>query len=232
MFEVYQSLYTNLKFMGVGSESKAICISSSIPSEGKSSTASNLAATAAYSGRKVLLIDCDMRKPSLHEIWDLGGRTGLSNVLIGECSFETAVHHGVFESLDVLTAGVRPPNPILLLESSNLSSLIQNAREKYDLIIIDTPPMNSVADALELRGIVDGLLLVVRPHTVDVACLSLTRDLLARASYNVFGLVVNAVRAEVDPESYSYSGYGYGYGYGGKQRDLEQERDAVKSEKS
>ena len=227
MFEVYQSLYTNLKFMGVGSESKAICISSSVPSEGKSSTAANLAATAAYSGRKVLLIDCDMRKPTQHELWDLGGRTGLSNVLIGECSFETAVHHGVFEGLDVLTAGVRPPNPIVLLESNNLSALIQNAREKYDLIIVDTPPINSVADALELRGIVDGLLLVVRPHQADIASLNLSRDLLARSAYNIFGLVVNGIRTEVDPESYNYSGYGYGYGYGygGKQRDLNQEKD-------
>ena len=234
MFEVYQSLYTNLKFMGVGSESKAICISSSVPSEGKSSTAANLAATAAYSGRRVLLIDCDMRKPTQHVFWGLGGRTGLSNVLIGECSFETAVHHGVFEGLDVLTSGVRPPNPIVLLESNNLSALIQNAREKYDLIIVDSPPINSVADALELRGLVDGLLLVVRPHKVDIASLSLARDLVARSAYNVFGLVVNGVRAEVDPESYNYSGYGngygYGYGYGGKQRDLEQEKNAIKSE--
>jgi DNA-binding protein H-NS len=138
--QAYQMLQANLKFLSSDKQLKAIVVTSSVPKEGKSEVSANLAAVMAQVGRRVLLVDADMRHPSQHHLWELTNSVGLSNVIVGEAEFKTAVRE-VMPRLDVLTAGVIPPNPVALLDSKRMASLIETFLKSYDCVLIDTPPL-------------------------------------------------------------------------------------------
>ena len=201
--EAYQMLQANLKFLSSDKELKAIVVTSSVPKEGKSEVSANLAAAMVQVGRRVLLVDADMRHPSQHHIWKLTNSVGLSNLLVGEAEFKTAIQE-VMPGLDVLTSGVIPPNPVALLDSKRMASLIESFSKKYDSVIIDTPSLVGVADAPILGKMTDGILLVVRPRVVNSASAKAAKEFLARSGQNVLGLVANGVSIKNEPDSYFY----------------------------
>ncbi len=201
--QAYQMLQANLKFLSSDKQLKAIVVTSSVPKEGKSEVSANLAAVMAQVGRRVLLVDADMRHPSQHHLWELTNSVGLSNVIVGEAEFKTAICE-VMPRLDVLTAGVIPPNPVALLDSKRMASLIEIFLKSYDCVLIDTPPLAGIADAPILGKMVDGILLVVRPGVVDSASAKAAKDFTTRSGQNVLGLVANGVIIKNEPDSYFY----------------------------
>lgn len=208
--EMYRMIQANLKFLSSDKLLKTIVITSAIPKEGKSTVSANLAAAIAQLGRQVLLIDADMRVPSQHHLWQLTNEVGLSEVLVGQAEFNIAVSK-VMDNLDVLTAGVRPPNPLALLDSKRMASLIDSfsSQYKYDFVIIDAPPLLLAADALTLSQMTDGILLVARPGVIDSNSANAAQEILERSNYNVLGLVVNGVIDKNESSSYRYHSHEY-----------------------
>ncbi|GBE90769.1 GumC family protein [Nostoc cycadae] len=206
--EMYRMIQANLKFLSSDKVLKTVVVTSAVPKEGKSTVSANLAAAIAQLGRKVLLIDADMRVPSQHHLWQLTNAAGLSEVLVGQAEFPSAVYQ-VMDNLDVLTAGVRPPNPLALLDSKRMASLIDNFSAKYDFIIIDAPPLLLAADALTLNQMSDGILLVVRPGVIESSSALTAQEMLQRSSHNVLGLVVNGISEQSESNSYLYQAHEY-----------------------
>ena len=199
--QAYQMLQANLKFLSSDKPLQAIVVTSSVPGEGKSDVCANLATAMAQVGRRVLLVDGNMRYPSQHHFWDLTNSAGLSNILVGEVEFK-AVVESVIPGLDVLTAGVIPPNPVALLDSKRMASLMEAFSKDYDYVIVDTPSLAGFADAPILGKMADGILLVVRPRVVNSASANAAKEFLARSGQNVLGLVANGVMIKNEPDSY------------------------------
>ncbi|OKH41534.1 lipopolysaccharide biosynthesis protein [Calothrix sp. HK-06] len=199
--EMYRMIQANLKFLSSDKVLKTIVVTSAVPKEGKSTVSANLAAAIAQLGRKVLLVDADMRLPSQHHFWELTNAVGLSEVLVGQAQFSTATSK-VMNNLDVLTAGVTPPNPLALLDSKRMASLIEGFSSQYDFVIIDAPPLLLAADALTLNQMTDGILLVARPGVIDSNSAHAAQDMLERSGHNVLGLVVNGIVDKNESSSY------------------------------
>ncbi|MBD2513689.1 polysaccharide biosynthesis tyrosine autokinase [Nostoc sp. FACHB-973] len=208
--EMYRMIQANLKFLSSDKVLKTIVVTSAVPKEGKSTVSANLAAAIAQLGRKVLLIDADMRVPSQHHLWQLTNAVGLSEVLVDQAEFDIAVSK-VMDNLDVLTAGVRPPNPLALLDSKRMASLIDNfsSQYDYDFVIIDAPPLLLAADALTLSQMTDGILLVARPGVIDSNSANAAQEMLESSNYNVLGLVVNGIFDKNESSTYLYHGHEY-----------------------
>ena len=210
--EAYRMLQANLKFLSSDKALKVIVVTSSVPKEGKSTVSANLAAAMAQLGRRVLLVDADMRRPLQHHIWELTNAAGLSDVIVGQAEFSAVVTQ-VMVKLDVLSAGVIPPNPMALLDSNRMAALIEDFCYDYDFVIIDAPPLVLAADALTLGKMTDGILLVARPGVIDSTSAAAAKESLERCGQNVLGLVVNGVILENESDSYFY----YAKGYSGKE---------------
>ncbi|MDZ7969927.1 MAG: polysaccharide biosynthesis tyrosine autokinase [Nostoc sp. DedSLP03] len=190
----FEMLQTNLDFT-ISKPLKVIAVVSSAPGEGKSFVAANLAVAKAHMGRKILLVDADMRHSSQQEIWKLSNPVGLSNVLVGQAEFRNTTQE-VLVNLDLLTAGTIPSNPAALLDSQRMALLIQEAVKDYDCVIIDTPALSLFGDALMLGKMADGILLVVHPGVLDRAVAKSTKIMLEQARSHVLGMVVNGITAE------------------------------------
>ncbi len=221
--EAYKTIRTNLMFLLSQENGKVLAFTSSNASEGKSTTSVNVAIAFSQLGVKVLIIDADLRRSSIHKKMRLENNDGLSNVVAGFSNFETAVQ-SANSYLDVLTSGPIPPNPSELLGSKGFEELMSKVREKYDYIIIDTPPLNIVTDALLIGPHTDGVILVVRdaftPHDTIRRAISSAKF----ANIKILGAIMNGAnpknsrRYSYRRYGYKYSGYGYGYGgygYGG-----------------
>ncbi|MBW4564850.1 MAG: polysaccharide biosynthesis tyrosine autokinase [Mojavia pulchra JT2-VF2] len=206
--EMYRMIQANLRFLSSDKVLKTIVVTSAVPKEGKSTVSANLAAAIAQLGRRVLLIDADMRVPSQHHIWQITNAGGLSEVLVGQTEVETAAFR-VMDNLDVLTAGVRPPNPLALLDSKRMASLIDKFSSQYDFVIIDAPSLLLAADALTLSHMTDGILLVARPGVIDSSSASDAKDMLERSGHNVLGLLVNGLVEKNESSIDSYQSREY-----------------------
>lgn len=206
--EAYRSVRTALQFATDHGVPKTLLVTSSGPGEGKSTTALALARNLTQLGKRVLLVDADLRKPSLHKTLGLKAEAGLSHLLAGGCSFTTAVQPTEDDRLHVVLAGPLPPNPAELLSGSKLVSLLTIGVERYDHVIIDGPPVLGLADAPILSNAVDSTLLVVNSAKTKIgaAQAALKRLLAARAR------IVGCLLTKYDARA---AGYGYGYGYGG-----------------
>jgi polysaccharide biosynthesis transport protein len=201
--EAYQMLQANLKFISLDKKVKTIAISSAVPREGKSEVVANLAASMAQSGKRVLIIDADMRKPMQHHIWGLVNTVGLSNVVVDQNELTSAVKP-ISSNLSVLTAGVMPPNPLALIDSEAMTNFLERASRDYDYVLIDTPPLAGTADASVLGKMADGVLVVVRPGVTDSASATAAKSILARSDANIMGLVANGVNTKYEPDGYFY----------------------------
>ena len=222
--EAYRTARTNIIFSLSGEKGKCkrICITSANAGEGKTTTSLNLAITFAQTGSRVLLIDCDLRKPRIHQYLGVMKNDGLTTILANQKEFEDVVFHNLRPGLDCLTSGSIPPNPAELLASDNMTKLLDELSEIYDYIILDTPPVTVVTDAASLSQKVSGFMVVVREGYTNHESIEQALKLLKIAHSKVLGFFVNDV--DVSGMNYgSYRGsyaksygkkYGYGYGYG------------------
>lgn len=211
--EAFRKLRTNLQFLTVDNPPRLIVITSSIPSEGKSTTAVNLALALAEAEHNVVLVDGDMRRPTLDEYLGVVGTVGLSNVLSGRVSIDDALQTTRFDRLSVLASGAIPPNPSELLGSLTAQKLLNDLRHKFDYVIIDSSPLLAVTDAAVLAAHADGVLVMVRfGHTKREQLTHAIRS-IRDVGAQLLGTVLTMTPAR-GKESY---GYGYGYGYGESQ---------------
>jgi capsular exopolysaccharide synthesis family protein len=208
----FQILQTNLGFVR-DRELQVMLVTSSSQGEGKSFVSANLAAALSYLGKRVLIVDGDLRRPCQHRVWKLPNFVGLSEILAGRTQLGASIQE--VSSISVLTAGNVPPNALQLLDSESMANFVQKVRNEYDFIIIDTPPLTAVSDALVVSKLVDGVLLVVRPGRVESSAVSAANTLLTQAKVPVLGMVVNGVSEESGYGGYQYSGY-----YTGDYEDL------------
>ena len=207
--EAFRVLRTNLQFIDVDEDSKVFVVSSSLPGEGKSTTATNLAITLAQAGQRVLLIDGDLRRPQVSAMLGLDGSVGLTTVLVGKIALEDAVQEHPGTGLEVLPSGAVPPNPAELLQSQAMRDLLEHTRKRFDITIIDAPPLLPVTDAALLSSQADGALMVVRHGRTSREQVRASRERLDAVDARALGVVLNMV-----PNKGRQYGYGYGYGYG------------------
>jgi succinoglycan biosynthesis transport protein ExoP len=213
MAESYRALRTSLLLTSVGSPPKTILITSALPREGKSTTSINTAIVLAQKGTRVLLIDADLRRPSIHKTLGMGPRIGLSNVLTGGATLQQAtVRSSLLPNLFILPAGTPPPNPSELLASAPMFDLLAEVREQYDHIVLDTPPTLSVTDAVVLSTRADAVVLVIRSAQTTKPALRRARDILAQVNARVAGVLLNAVNLD-SPDYYYYYEYQGKYGH-------------------
>jgi polysaccharide biosynthesis transport protein len=219
MAEAYRALRTSLLLTSLGAPPKVILITSVLPQEGKTTTSINTAIVLAQKGTRVLLIDADLRRPSIHKTLGMGPRTGLSNVLSGNATLhQSSVRSTILPSLWVLPAGTPPPNPAELLASTNMRDILAELREQYDHIVVDTPPTLSVTDAVVMATRADAVVLVIRCGQTTKQALRCSRDILMQVNARVAGVLLNAVDLH-SPDYYYYYEYQGKYGHRYYQED-------------
>ena len=201
--ESYRMLQSNLRFLSSDQNIKTIIVTSSVAGEGKSTISANLAAAMAQAGNRVLLIDGDLHYPSQHHIWELDNELGLSNIIAEQLDPRLAIEE-VSLNLDVLSAGIVPPNPATLLDSQRMEALLDYLSRRYDLVIIDTPSLDFTADAPIIGRMADGVLLVVKPGQVEQNKARFAKEILAQSGQNVLGIVINGVSPKAEPNIYYY----------------------------
>ena len=220
--ESYKSIRTNISFALSTLDKKIFLVSSTNPSEGKSTTSANIAIALAQGGNKVLLIDADLRKSIQHKIFGLKNKKGLSSAISKMADVDDCINKDVMENLDILTAGPIPPNPSELLASDSMTAILEKLSERYTTIVIDTPPVNVVTDAMELAKNVSGIIMVVRYGITTDDDIELAMSRIEFSKLNMLGFIMNGVKTKSGRyySKYKYSkygkryGYGYGYGYG------------------
>jgi capsular exopolysaccharide synthesis family protein len=207
MTESYRALRTSLLLSSLGAPPKVIVVTSALPQEGKTTTSINCAVVLAQKGVRVLLVDADLRRPSIHKTLGMGPRSGLSNVLTGSTTLEQVIARPpILPNLHVLPAGTPPPNPAELLASANMRDVLVQLGEQYDHIVLDTPPSLSVTDAVVLSQRADAVVLVIRSGQTTKQALRRARDILARVNAKVVGVLLNAVDLS-SPDYYYYYEY-------------------------
>lgn len=207
--ECTRSIRTNLLFMSPDKPFKRLVVTSSGPQEGKSTTAINLGIAMAQSGSRVLIIDTDMRRPRLHKAFGVPNEVGVSSLVVGEGRVEDAVKSTEVPGLFVMPCGPVPPNPAELLHTQTFADLLSKLGERFDRLILDTPPVGAVADAVVLSTQVDGVVLVLKAGQTNREMARRTVRALSDVKANVYGAVLN----DVNLESNKYGDYYYGYAY-------------------
>lgn len=230
--EAYRTLRTNIQFSKTDQAIHSLLVTSSGPKEGKSTSVSNLAITFSQLGTKTLLIDADLRRPILHKLFNLEKHKGLTNVLVGRSSLESAVQHiEGMSDLDILSCGILPPNPAELLGSSRMRDLLAYAKDKYGMILIDTPPTIAVTDASVLSPIVDGVLLVIKSGSTQRDAGMHALDQLNRVGAPLLGVLLNGIKASnVYGSYYYYYYYHYYYGQDGDKKKVKGKHSRKHSE--
>lgn len=201
--EAYRSLRTSIKFASVDKQVKTIVVTSSVMAEGKSTVSGNLACILSQDGARVLVIDCDLRKPSIHYNFFISNGEGLTDALVGDCDLKSVVKK-VDESLYVITAGTVPPNPSEILGSKAMQELLEELSINFDYIIMDTPPVLPVTDALLLAAKADATLMVVKARKTKEKMVKQTYDQLMEVRANVIGTVLNECDKSIDNKYYGY----------------------------
>lgn len=209
--ESYKELRTNVMFSLAGDESKVILVTSALAGEGKSTSCFNLAMTFAETGAKVIVLDCDLRRPNVGKLLGFNDEEGLSNYLVKKASLEKVVKSSGFTNLDVILAGKVPPNPVELLSSDSMKELLEILKEKYDYIFLDTPPIHIVTDAAAMSSLVDGTIVVVRQFVAEKNILKEAVGKLEFVNAKILGFVFNDV--VVGGKNYGKYNSSYKYGY-------------------
>lgn len=202
--ESYRALRTNIEFSSIDEKLQVLMVSSAGPGEGKTTTITNLAVTFAQSERRVILIDADLRKPTAHHTFSLSNRWGLSSVISQQSTLETVIKKTDIPNLEVITSGAIPPNPAEMMGSKRMTALIEQLREMYDIILIDTPPLLAVTDAQIVSTKSDGVILVVDQGKVkrDIAKKAIQN--LENVNARILGVVLNNVKRKAKEEAYYY----------------------------
>ncbi|GKX31774.1 capsular polysaccharide biosynthesis protein [Vallitalea longa] len=208
--ESYRMVRTNLHYLNIDNKNKAIVVTSSNPGEGKTTTMANLAITMSQAGQKVLLVECDLRKPRVHKTFDLDNNMGLVNVIVENKSVRDVIHKiDSIPNLNIITAGPIPPDPAELLQSTMMKELIDKFKNEYDVVLFDAPPVCSVTDAAILSNLVDGVILVVASGETNIESAKLAKKLLQKVHANILGVVLS--KADISKTGgYYYHYYEYG----------------------
>lgn len=189
--EQFRTLRTNLSFTKAGGGLKSLVVTSAGAGEGKSTTAANLAVVTAQQGKRVLLIDADTRKPSQHQLFERDNREGLTNVLTGQASFTEVLRATTLDQLFLLTSGPVPPNPADLLSAPEMAEVLEQAKEQFDQVIIDSPPILAVSDARLLANLCDGILFVVKSGSTELEQVRRAVDVFSEMKGKLLGAVLN-----------------------------------------
>jgi polysaccharide biosynthesis transport protein len=211
--EAYRSLRTAVQFIGLEHPLDAVQITSAKPGEGKTTTAANLAITLAQAGKRVILLDADLRKPRLHKEFGLPNGVGFTSMLLDSNLSADAFKRTKVPNLVVVPSGPPPPNPSELLSLQTTHRVLGLLRDECDVLIVDSPPVLPVTDPLILSGYVDGVIVVANANDAERKSMNRTRELLEQVNANVVGVSVNQIDSDAG------YGYGYGYGYGGYAED-------------
>jgi tyrosine-protein kinase Etk/Wzc len=213
--EAFRALRTGLHFSAVSKKKQVLLITSTFPGEGKSTISSNLACILSQTGARTVVIDCDLRRSTLHEKFALTKEPGLTNLLAGDLTLEQVIKHTPIPNLDFISAGVTPPNPAELLGSREMADLVAELRTRYDTVLIDAPPVLAVTDAPLLTAVCDLVMVVLEAGRVPVKAARQMRETLLSVSAPVAGMIIND-KSGKGREGYGYGKYGYyGYGYYG-----------------
>ncbi len=230
MAESYRALRTSLLLTFAGGPPKVILITSALPEEGKTTTSVNSAIVLAQKGTRVLLIDADLRRPSIHKTLGMGPKIGLSNVLTGTATLQQAIIPStILPDLFILPAGTPPPNPAELLASTKMKNVLEELRKQYDHIVIDSPPTLSVTDAVVMSTSADAVVLVIRSGHTTKPALRRARDILLQVNARVCGVLVNAVDLS-SPDYYYHYEYQGKYGHDYYQEDVLSNAEGAVSE--
>lgn len=202
--EQYRTIRTNIQFASVDKEFKSLMVTSAGPGEGKSTTAANLAVVLAQQGKRVLLIDADLRKPTVHYTFKVSNIYGVTNVLTRQKTLQDTAVTTKIPDLDVLPSGPVPPNPSELIDTKSMTSLIEEAGVMYDYVLFDTPPVLAVTDAQVLSNKVDGVILVVSSGKTQIEGAVKAKELLSHAQAKILGTVLNGKEVKNDNYYYYY----------------------------
>lgn len=202
--EAYRTLRTNIQYARVTKPFRSLMVTSADPNEGKTTTVANLALAMAQSGNKVLLVDADLRKPTIHKIFRLPNELGLTNLLVQDREIEDIVHNMKDFTLDIVTAGPKLPNPAELLGSQRMAELLKRFERRYDMVLIDTPPVLLVTDGQLLAGHAEAVLMVLKCGKVSRAKLKKAKLLLEHVGANLIGTVLNHKKIDMSHEAYYY----------------------------
>ncbi|MDD6794733.1 MAG: CpsD/CapB family tyrosine-protein kinase [Clostridiaceae bacterium] len=201
--EAYRTLRTNIQYSSFDKEIRSIVVTSSEPGEGKSTVTGNLALSFAQDDKSVILIDCDLRRPTVYKNFRLSNQVGLSEVIVGKAKVEDAIQ--VYnENLHILTSGKIPPNPAEMLSSNMMTKLINALKEKYDMVILDSAPLQAVTDAQILSTKVDGTVFVVRAERTKIDSVKEAKSLLDKVGANIIGTVLHATSQSKGKYYYYY----------------------------
>lgn len=201
--EAYRSLRTNIQYSSFDKKYQTLVVTSANPGEGKSTVSGNLALVLAQGESKVLLVDCDMRRPSMHKNFRVTNTYGISDLLIGKQKLETVINN-VNSNLSIITAGNIPPNPAEMLASKAMTAFLEDMKNKYDYIVLDTPPLQAVTDAQILSTKADGTLVVVRAGVTKKEAVHNAASMLKKVNGHVIGTVLNAAENKKDKYYYYY----------------------------
>lgn len=205
--EAYRTLRTNLQYASFDRSLKSIIVTSCEPGEGKSLTAANLAITIAQDNKKVLLVDCDLRKPMIKHIFRIMNPKGLTNILAEDLDYKEVVNHVKVDNLDIIVSGPKPPNPSEILGSARMEEFLNEVKSDYDMVILDTPPILAVTDAPVLSRFVDGLIVVLRYGQTTIEATEIVKRQLEKVGANVLGAVINDVPVNDSTHYYNYYDY-------------------------
>jgi len=201
--ESYRKLRTNIQYSSIDKEIKSIVVTSACPMEGKSTVSGNLALSFAQNGKKVIIVDCDLRKPSIHRKFNISNLCGLSEVMIGKEPLDNAIQK-YKSNLHILTSGKIPPNPAEMINSTTMSNLLEELKEEYDIVIIDSSPLEAVTDGQILSTKVDGTILVLKAGKSKIESVKEAKNLLNKVGANIIGLVINEVSNSKKKYDYYY----------------------------
>ncbi len=229
--EAYRSLRTNIHFANLDRPNKAILVSSSATKEGKSTTAANLAITIAQMGSKTLLVDSDLRRPAIHNFFKMERSYGLTNYLIGTLNFDEVIKKSDINNLDIITCGDIPPNPSEMLASKAMRNFIEEAKKRYDMVLLDSPPIIAVTDAAILSTRVDGVILVIASGFVNRREVQRAITLLRNVNSRILGVLLNGLDIKKIYGSYYYyfHYYQYYYYYGADKKERRKRKKTVHS---
>ena len=213
--EALRTLRTNIQFCSTGKAIKTICLTSCISNEGKSMTAINLSMSIASTGKKVIHIDADMRKPRMYKEIKVKFNSGLSNYLSGMEELDDVITETNMDNFQRILCGPKPPNPAELLGTSRFAELTDRLKERYDYIIIDTPPLGSMIDAAIIAAVADGTIILIEYNAIDYNKALKVKEQLEKADARILGVVLNKIPKKEYKDYYNYS---YNYHYKGSAR--------------
>lgn len=202
--EAYRTIRTGIEFSNLDKDLKIICITSSKKDEGKTTVLSNLGVSFAKIDKKVLLIDADLRNPSISKMFDTSNTQGLMDILLGKRNIQDCVKKTKQENLYILTGGTIPPNPAEVLSSKKMSEFIESIKDEYDYIFIDSPPVGVVSDASIISSYSDGVIFVVGANEVDSNLAKIAKERLDSVKANIVGVILNKFKTDTNSEYYNY----------------------------